>query len=331
LTRLHQEIRRTIRRHGLCPPGTRLLVGLSGGSDSVALLFLMKELAASDGFTLTSLAHLNHRLRASSAHDEQFCRALAVEAGIPIVVESIDVAAYAQSQRLSIEDAARRLRYDFLHRAAGTTGADRIAVGHTRDDQAETFLLKLIRGAGLTGLGGIYPRRENVVRPLLSVSRAELRAYLETRGQTWVEDETNAELENPRNRIRHRVLPELERAYGGDVSQAIARAAAIVREDGQWLEELAGRRFDALVHRDGRRLEIELKALEAEPIPVRRRVVRNALRLAAAGREIGLDHVEAALDVAAGESAGVDVPGSRVELRAGKLVLVSRHPDREPS
>jgi tRNA(Ile)-lysidine synthase len=331
MSHLHQQIRRTIRRHGLCPPGTRLLVGLSGGSDSVALLFLMKELAASGGFTLTSLAHLNHRLRASSARDEQFCRALAVEAGVPIVVESIDVAAYAQSQRLSVEDAARRLRYDFLDRAAGTTGADRIAVGHTRDDQAETFLLKLIRGAGPTGLGGIYPRREKVVRPLLGVSRAELRAYLETRGQAWVEDETNAGLENPRNRIRHRVLPELDRAYGADVRHAIARAAAIVREDGQWLEDLAGRRFDALVRRDEGRLEIDLKALEAEPVPVRRRIVLNALRLAAAGREIGLDHVEAALDVAAGESAGIDVPGNRVELRAGKLVLVSRRPDGEPS
>lgn len=331
MSSLHQQIRRTIRRHGLCPPGTRLLVGLSGGSDSVALLFLMKELAPSGGFTLTSLAHLNHRLRASAAGDEQFCRTLADEAGVPIVVESIDVAAYAQSQRLSVEDAARRLRYDFLHRAAGTTGADRIAVGHTRDDQAETFLLKLIRGAGLTGLGGIYPRREKVVRPLLGISRAELREYLASRGQTWVEDETNADVENPRNRIRHRVLPELDRAYGGDVSQAIARAAAIVREDGQWLGELAGRRFDALVHREEGRLEIDLKTLEAEPVPLRRRIVLNALRLAAAGREIGLDHVEAALDVAAGESAGVDVPGSRVELRAGKLVLVSRHPDRGPS
>jgi tRNA(Ile)-lysidine synthase len=138
-------------------------------------------------------------------------------------------------------------------------------------------------------------------------------------------------LGNPRNRIRHRVLPELDRAYGADVRHAIARAAAIVREDGQWLEELAGRRFDALVRRDEGRLEIDLKALEAEPVPVRRRIVLNALRLAAAGREIGLDHVEAALDVAAGESAGIDVPGNRVELRAGKLVLVSRRPDGEPS
>jgi tRNA(Ile)-lysidine synthase len=295
------------------------------------LFFLLKELAASDGFTLTSLAHLNHRLRASSARDEQFCRALAGDAGVPIVVESIDVAAYAESQGLSVEDAARRLRYDFLHRAAETTGADRIAVGHTRDDQAETFLLKLIRGAGLIGLGGIYPRRDKVVRPLLDVSRAELRAYLETRGQRWVEDETNAELENPRNRIRHRVLPELDRAYGAEVSPAIARAAAIVREDGQWLEDLAARRSEALVCREEGRLEIEQKALEAEPMPIRRRVVLNALRLAASGREIGLDHVEAALEVAAGESAGVDVPGSRVELRAGKLVLVSRYSTKEPS
>jgi len=322
LSALHQQIRRTIRRHDLCPPGTRLLVGLSGGSDSVALVLLLQELAETADFALVCLAHLNHRLRPSSLRDEQFCRAFAGRVGLPIVVETIDVASYAQTQRLSVEAAARRLRYEFLQRAAETVTADRIAVGHTRDDQAETFLLKLIRGAGLTGLGGIYPRRGMVVRPLLDVSRADLRAYLDACGQTWVEDETNLDLENPRNRIRHRVLPELDLAYGASVSQTIARAAAIVREDGQWLDELAERRFDTLVFRGEDRLEIDIAALEAEPTPVRRRVVLAALRLAAPGREIGLDHVEAALGVAAGASTGADVPGGRVELRRGKLVLL---------
>ena len=321
MARLQQEIRRTIRRHGLCPTGTRLLIGLSGGSDSVALVLLLQELADQDDFRVVALAHLNHRLRCSAARDEQFCRELANRVGLPIAVESIDVASYAQTQRLSVEDSARRLRYDFLARVAGSVSADRIAVGHTRDDQAETFLLKLIRGAGLTGLGGIYPRRGRVVRPLLDVGRADLRRYLESRGQPWMEDETNEDLSNPRNRVRHKVLPELE-IVGSASGAAIARAAAIIREDGQWLDELGERRFDALVTRSNTGLEIDVSGLMAEPVPIRRRIVLTALRLAAPNREIGFDHVQSVLEVAAGETAGVDVPGTRVELRRGKMVLV---------
>jgi len=322
LSALHQQIRRTIRRHGLCPGGTRLLIGLSGGSDSVALTLLLKELAAQERFSLVSLAHLNHRLRCTATRDEQFCRDFAQRLGIPIAVESIDVGSYAQSQRLSVEDAARRLRYDFFHRASEPVSADRIAVGHTRDDQAETFLLKLVRGAGLTGLGGIYPRRDSVIRPLIEVGRAELRSYLESRGQGWVEDETNEDLENPRNRIRHKVLPELDLAGNASATPAIARAAAIVREDGQWLDELSDWRFDVLVARSNTGLEIDVSGLMAEPLAVRRRVVLAALRLVALNREIGFEHVESALEVGSGEAAGVDVPGARVELRRGKMVLL---------
>jgi len=318
---LYQQVRRAIRRHALCPPGTRLLVGVSGGSDSVALALLLVELARHDGFDVVSLAHLNHRLRPGAGRDEAFCRALAGRLGLPVAVEAIDVAGYAASQRLSLEDAARRLRYEFLHRAAEAAGADRIAVGHTRDDQAETFLLKLVRGAGLTGLGGVYPRRGVVVRPLLDVGRAELRAYLEARGETWVEDESNEDVANPRNRIRHRVLPELDRACGARAVPAIARAASLVREDDQWLDELSRRRFEVLVRRGAEGLEIDAVALGAEPAPLRRRIVLKALRAAVPDREVGLAHVEAVLELLAGLSGGVDVPGGRVELRAGKLVL----------
>jgi tRNA(Ile)-lysidine synthase len=201
--------------------------------------------------------------------------------------------------------------------------ADRVAVGHTRDDQAETFLLKLIRGAGLAGLAGIYPQRGEVIRPLLDVSRTELRDYLTSLGHGWVEDETNADLKNPRNRVRHRVLPELNQAAGADTSSAIARAAGLAREDSQWLDELTDTRFGIVVREGSNGLEIDAAALDDEPTPVQRRILLRALRMVAAGREIGLDHVETALGVAAGLTGGADVPGGRVELRRGKLVLIS--------
>jgi len=186
LTALHQQVRRTIRRYGLLPPGARVLVGLSGGSDSVALTRLLLDLAEHGDFTLVGLVHLNHALRPTADRDETFCREFAARVGLPVVVECADVRASAEAHGLSTEDAARRLRYAFLERTAAALGATRIAVGHTQDDQAETFLLKLMRGAGLTGLGGIYPRRDGVIRPLLDVPRAELRAYLERLGERWM-------------------------------------------------------------------------------------------------------------------------------------------------
>ncbi len=327
MTSLLQQVRRTIRRHALCPPGSRVLIGLSGGSDSVALVFLLRELSEHGGFSVLAAAHVNHHLRPESSRDEQFCRELAARLGLPLTVESVDVRSYATSQRLSIEDAARRLRYESLHRCAIDIRADRVAVGHTRDDQAETFLLKLIRGAGMTGLGGIYPQRGDVIRPLLDVSREELREYLRAMGQSWVEDVTNADLKNPRNRIRHRVLPELNQAAGADTSTAIARAAGLAREDSQWLDNLADGRFASIVKEGPHGLEIEAAALDDEPPPVQRRILLKGLRIVADGREIGLEHVESALGVAAGLSGGSDVPGARVELRRGKLVLLRRPPE----
>jgi tRNA(Ile)-lysidine synthase len=324
LTRLQQQVRRTILKHNLCPPGTRVLIALSGGSDSVALTLLLRDLSDNGGFTLAGAAHLNHGLRPTAGRDEQFCRELADQLGLPIWVESADIQGYAATQRLSVEDAARRVRYGFLDRVASEAGATRIAVGHTRNDQAETFLLKLIRGAGLTGLGGIYPRRGNVIRPLLDVSREDLRTYLHGRGQPWADDETNADVANPRNRVRHLVLPELDRAYGGPTTPAIARAAGLIREDAEWLDEVSRARYEAVGARTATGLELEAGALAAEPLPIRRRVLLAALRSMAAGREVGMDHVEAALDVLGGVCAAAEAPGTRVELRRGKLVLVDQ-------
>ena len=288
----------------------------------MALTFLLLDLAAYNEFSVVSLAHLNHRLRPSADRDEAFCRELATRVDLPITVERIDVNGYATVNGLSLEDAARRVRYDFLGRAAAGAEATRVAVGHTEDDQAETFLLKLMRGAGLTGLGGIYPRRGLVIRPLLEVSRQDLRMYLAARAEKWMEDETNEDVENPRNRVRHVILPELDRTSGGATRPAIARAAALVREDGQWLDALGRSRFNALVRSTPDGLEIDATDLGREPAPRARRVLLEAMRRIADGREIGLDHVEAVLAILTANRGRIDVPGSRVELRRGKLVLI---------
>ena len=319
-----QRVRRTIRRHGLLPPGSRVLVGLSGGSDSVALTRLLLDLADHGGFAVIGLAHFNHGLRPSAGADEAFCRDFAQRVGLPFECGHGAVRDYAAAESLSIEDAARRLRYAFLERAAAAQRADRIAVGHTQDDQAETFLLKLMRGAGLRGLGGIYPQKGTLIRPLLDVTRSDLRAYLRSRSDAWTDDETNDDLANPRNRIRHRVLPELDRALGGSTKPAIARAAALIREDALWLDALADEQFLKLARQTECGLELDVGLLAETPAPLRRRVVLRALRATAADREIGLDHVESVVALLNSAHGGVDVPGTHVELRRGMLVLLQQ-------
>jgi tRNA(Ile)-lysidine synthase len=321
LTAVLQQVRRTIRRHDLCPPGTRLLVALSGGSDSVALTLILRELAPNGGFSIAGVAHFNHRLRPTADRDEQFCRSFAARLDLPLVVGGLNVREYASRERLGIEEAARRSRYAFLHRVAADLGADQIAVGHTRNDQAETFLLKLARGAGLTGLGGIYPRRDALVRPLLNTSRGELRDYLRARDEAWMDDESNDDLANPRNRVRHRVIPELDASYGGPTSAAIARAAALAREDGALLEEIAESRYCELATVDADAVSFDAAQLLAEPGATRRRMLLKALRDVSGMREVALEHVDAATDILNGSSSGADFPAARLELRRGKLVL----------
>ncbi len=319
-----QKIRRTIARHELCPPKSRVLVALSGGSDSVALLWLLRDLATAGELTLAGAAHLNHQLRVSAGRDEEFCRSLGDKAGVRIVLGSADVAAEAARARLSLEDAARRARYAFLAAAAEQVDATCIATGHTLDDQAETLLLKLLRGAGATGLGGIHPRRGNVIRPLLDTTRQELQRELESRGESWVEDETNTDLRNPRNRLRHDVLPRIEEVFGPSARHAIARAAAVARADAQWLDVLAGERYVDLVERTGESVQIDRDGLCALPAPLAQRVLLRSMREGSEGREIGFEHVEAALDVLSRRCTAAEVPGGRWELSGTKLVLVQR-------
>src|SRR5262245_860507 len=317
-------VRRAVRRLGLWSPGSRLVLGVSGGADSVALTFLLRELARCGEVTIAALAHVNHRLRPTADRDEEFCRDLAARLELPFYVTTRDVRALAAAERLSVEDAARRARYGFLERVVAETAADCIAVGHTLDDQVETFVLKLVRGAGLSGLGGIYPIRDRVVRPWIDLSRLQLREYLVGMQESWVEDETNGDISNPRNRVRHIVLAELDRAFGPGARRRIGQAAAFAREDGALLDELAAARAEDLVRAVGTGVELDAERVGDEPLPIVRRILLNAMRRGFAGKQIGSGHVEAALDVLTGRCAAAEVPGGRWELHGRKLVLTKQ-------
>src|SRR5262245_48353732 len=198
--RIVERVRDFARKHDLFRPETRVLVALSGGSDSVALAHVVAGLAARGAVSFAGVAHFNHQLRDTAGRDEQFSAAVAAQLGVAIEIGRGDVAGRARRERCSLEDAARRSRYEFLEQARLRAGADRVALGHTRDDQAETYLLRLIRGAGPRGLSAMHPRHGVMVRPLLECRRQDLRAYLDDGGIAYVEDESNADLSIPRNR-----------------------------------------------------------------------------------------------------------------------------------
>ncbi len=188
---LRQRFLSAIDRGRLIPRGGNVSVALSGGSDSVALSALLNDTTSEGGFTIANLIHINHQLRGREADfDEEFCREFAKSIGLPIVVKRVDVGELARTCRVSVEDAGHRARYSIFESVANELKIDVIATGHTRDDLAETVLLRLIRGAGPAGLAGIWPRLGRIVRPLLDISRHELREYMYTIALSFREDVT---------------------------------------------------------------------------------------------------------------------------------------------
>ena len=322
---LADRVAASVERQALIPRGGRVVAAVSGGGDSVALLHLLAELAERSLLTLAGVAHVNHRLRRpASDEDERFCRDLARRFGVPCLVESVAVADVARARRVSVERAGHHVRYAFFARAAAELGGGRVALGHTIDDQAETVLLRLIRGAGAAGLSGMRPRVGALVRPLLEVGRAELRRYLADGRIPFREDASNADLRVPRNRVRHELLPQL-RTYSPRVVEALARQADIARADEAWLSRRANEAAADLVSQERGLVALDAAGLAALPPALARRVARDALaRIEPRRREIGFDAIERVRRTAAGGLARTDLPDCRVERAAGRVRLVPR-------
>jgi len=304
-------------------PRNRVVVALSGGSDSVALTLLMSDLAETANFTVVGVAHLDHQLRDAAGADEEFCRTLAARLSLPCLVGQADVAALATRERISVEEAGHRERYAFFRYAAGTLRADRIATAHTRDDQAETYLMRLLRGAGPVGLSGIHPRSGDVVRPLLDVSKSDLRDYLSAIGQGFRDDETNRDVTVTRNRIRHELIPFLERRFSPSVVDVLARETKIARSDAEWLEDQANTAASEIVKYRDKVAVLDQKGLLDQPVALARRIVRRAVKQVA-GSSAGFDQVERILAIAAEGAASpseVDLPGCRVVVSNGSVTV----------
>lgn len=271
---LDREILRFLDQQNIPFAGKTVLCALSGGRDSMALLSLLLKLGEERGFAVAA-AHYNHSLRDTARRDEEFVRAWCEKNGVPLTVGRGDVAVFARERKTSVEDAARILRYRFLESAADEWGADFIATAHHADDNAETVLLHLLRGAGLQGLCGIPPVRGRIIRPLLGADRKAIDRYVTENSIPFVEDETNGETKYERNRLRHELLPLLEELSPG-AAERIAAAAARLRADNEYLERHAA----ALLPPAGENGETELprSLLKEQDAAIAVRLVRLAAR-----------------------------------------------------
>jgi tRNA(Ile)-lysidine synthase len=311
-------------------------VAVSGGADSAALLRLLSELRGELGVRIVVL-HFNHQLRGAEADaDEQFAASLAAGLGFSCVTAREDVAAAAHVNGWNLEDAGRRLRYSFFNSVVDSGRATKVCVAHTADDQAETVLAHILRGTGPAGLAGIHPIAGHVVRPLLGVRRAELREYLSALGQTWREDASNEDTTRLRARLRHQLLPQLEREFQPEIVARLGQLASLARDDAAFWDALVTDRVRAYRKKESGGVSIRVSDLD-RPLPpdsaripgvpeslkaLSSRIVRR-LAAEAMGETVQLSalHVEQVLHLAAAGEIG-----SRIELPGG--LRVSKYLDQ---
>jgi len=315
---LLQRVRKAIERHILLAGGDTVVVGVSGGPDSLCLLHILCRLG-SDYTLALHVAHLNHCLRGAEADEEQaFVMELADKWGLPAHVESQDIAALAKERKLAVEEAARQVRYAFLARVAVRVGARRIAVGHNADDQVETVLMHWLRGAGPAGLRGMQPvsrldalRLEGeeithgeggsnllLIRPLLDVPRSAIEAYCTTHDLRPRFDRSNLDTTYYRNRLRHELLPNLE-TYNPRIREVILRSAAIISEDYAYLQQQVAAAWSNVVVLEGAcAVAFDLDRWRALPLSLQRSLLREAIRrLRRSLRNIGWVHIDNAIGV----------------------------------
>ncbi len=305
----------------LFPKDSKALVALSGGGDSVALLHCLAAVSGELGITLEA-AHLNHALRgAESDGDEAFCREMCETLRIPMAVKKLSKGELSVRGE-SLETSARRVRREFLRSCAEERGCDRIALGHTLNDQAETVLQRIIRGTGLSGLSGILPVSGAVwVRPLLEIDRDRVREYLKKKRLFWREDSSNREIIFFRNRIRHLLLPFLQENFSPAVADTLARFAELARSQEAFLEETTREAFrKCCIYRGLDKILLDVPAFLGYHTVLRQRIVRYCLEaLEGEGRNTDMHEIEHVLECFANKRGDMDVT-ARVRCGAGKRV-----------
>ncbi len=270
------KVKAWVSRHRLLVPGSRILAACSGGPDSLALVHILNQLKDTYGFCL-AVAHINHMFRPEAAQETEFVADFSAGLGLQCHVTSIDVPAYQQAQKLSAEEAGRILRYQYLRQVAADWGGARIATGHHRDDQAETVLINLLRGAGIGGLRGMRPLNGDIVRPLLSVSRREIEEYCLKYHLDPCQDSSNFTTDYLRNRIRLNLLPLLEADYNPSVREALWRLAVLAGDEHDYICQEAGKLWGEIITHDRGKAVIDSRALSSLHPALQRACIRQVI------------------------------------------------------
>ncbi len=325
-----------VRRHHMLASGDTVLIGVSGGPDSVALLHGLFELRSNWSLHLV-VVHLNHQLRGATADQEAaFVERLASRLGLPCDIGSRDVASFGAEHRLSTQEAARAVRYAFYDEVATRHGAGKIALGHQANDNAESILIHLLRGTGPRGLAGIPPMRDGrIIRPLIDLSRTQILQFLEQRGFEYVRDRSNLDPKYLRTRIRHQLLPLLKEGFNPRIIHALTRLASIVRQEEDFLNQQVRSAFqDLILEQKANRLTLSASRLAPLHPALLQRLLRQAvLSLRGNLKRLGHDHVEAVVQLARGPlpSGRLDLPNGVVVLRdRGKVTFLLGPPDAPP-
>lgn len=303
----------TIRRHGMLDPGDTVLVGVSGGPDSVALLHALIGLGPRWSLSLV-VTHLNHQLRGPTADKEAaFVKALAARLNIPCVIGSKDVRSFSVENRLSIQEAARKARYTFFEETAESCGAEKIALGHQKNDNAESVLMHVLRGTGPKGLAGIPPMRQNrIIRPLLDMSRRRILIFLKYHGLEFVQDQSNLDDKYLRNRVRHELIPFLDSRFNANSLQRFTRLASIVRDEEDLWDIMVQNAFeDLVIENKDDHIALSASQLARLHMALLRRLIRHVvMTLTGSLKRLDYNHVGAVVRFIAcsGPSGWLDLP-----------------------
>lgn len=326
-THLEKKVLRTVSKYGMVKKGDHVLMAVSGGADSMALLGCFRRIAPRFNLTLTA-AHLNHGIRGAEGDaDERFIQDYCSQLGIPYIAEAADIKCEATTTKQNLEDLARRVRYDFLRRTAAKIGAAKIAVGHNLDDQAETLLLRIMRGSGIQGFAAIYPIVDKtVIRPLLECSRSEILAFLTKENISFREDSSNLDLRYRRNRVRKELVPYLEKSFNPRLLQVLGREAEVFRELWQYLDTQSKNTFKSIRVPTKNGIALDANGLHELHPAFQKLVLRQALKECRGSlKGITLDHIRGVIGLCSSGKSGcrLELPDGCVALRQfDKLCLL---------
>lgn len=323
-----ETVEQTIRRYHMLESGDSVLAGISGGADSVALLYILFTLASRLSLRL-GIAHLNHCLRQQdSDNDAEFVLSLANQFNLPYYIEKQDVEKYRRENRLSPEEAAREVRYQFYEDVAEKQGFNKIATGHHGDDNAELVLMYLLRGSGPAGISGIPPVRDKkYIRPLIHLTRDEIITFLNAVNLTYVTDSTNQDIRYLRNRIRGQLIPMLKASYHPRITETLNRFSAIVRSEDEWSETIVAPIFENCISAaENGKIALSVPKLTGLHTAAQRRILRKAIaRIKGDLRGITYTHTEALLNLLRNSAEGsIDLPGDmRAERKEATLLFLT--------